>query len=34
MKRAIVEQYANGSDALNQAIAGLSREELNALPVP
>jgi uncharacterized damage-inducible protein DinB len=30
----LVEQYASGADALSNAISGLSREALNALPVP
>ncbi len=34
MNRQIVEQYAAGSRQPAQAIAGLSREQLNAFPVP
>jgi uncharacterized damage-inducible protein DinB len=34
MIKEIVEQYAAGAETINQAIAGLSREDLNALPVP
>src|ERR1700676_132326 len=34
MKYRLVEQYAAGADTINQAIASLSREDLNALPVP
>jgi uncharacterized damage-inducible protein DinB len=34
MKNQLVEQYANGADALSQAIAGLSRDDLLAYPVP
>ncbi len=34
MDRALIERYAAGAQALNQAIAGLSKAELNAHPVP
>jgi uncharacterized damage-inducible protein DinB len=34
MKNQLVEQYANGADALSQAIAGFSRDDLLAYPVP
>ncbi|HEV2969665.1 MAG TPA: DinB family protein [Pirellulales bacterium] len=34
MNDPLVERYAHGADALGNAIAGLTREELNALPVP
>jgi uncharacterized damage-inducible protein DinB len=34
MKYRLVEQYAAGADSLSEAIAGLSREELLAYPVP
>jgi uncharacterized damage-inducible protein DinB len=34
MKDELVEQYAAGANALSQAIAGLSRHELLACPVP
>jgi uncharacterized damage-inducible protein DinB len=30
----LIDQYAAGADALAQAIAGLSREQLQAFPVP
>jgi uncharacterized damage-inducible protein DinB len=34
MKADLVEQYAAGADRMAQAIAGLSRGDLAALPVP
>jgi uncharacterized damage-inducible protein DinB len=34
MTRQLIEQYAAGASQLGQAIAGLSREQLNAFPVP
>ncbi|HTM54897.1 MAG TPA: DinB family protein [Pirellulales bacterium] len=34
MTRQLVERYAAGATQLRPAIAGLSREQLNALPVP
>jgi uncharacterized damage-inducible protein DinB len=34
MKADLVEQYAAGADRMAQAIAGLSRDDLAALPVP
>jgi len=34
MKANLVEQYAAGAERLAQAIAGLSRDDLAALPVP
>ncbi len=34
MKADLVEKYAAGADRLAQAIAGLSRDDLAALPVP
>jgi uncharacterized damage-inducible protein DinB len=34
MKADLVEQYAAGADRVAQAIAGLSRDDLAALPVP
>ena len=34
MKADLVEQYAAGADRMTQAIAGLSRDDLAALPVP
>jgi hypothetical protein len=34
MNRDVIERYAAGAGSPAQAIAGLSREELNALPVP
>jgi hypothetical protein len=34
MNRDWIEQYAAGADQLGKAIAGLSREQLNAHPVP
>jgi uncharacterized damage-inducible protein DinB len=34
MKNKLVEQYAAGANSLSHAIAGLSRDELLAYPVP
>lgn len=34
MDRPLIEQYVNDAPLLRQAIAGLSRDELNAHPVP
>src|SRR5690242_1045515 len=34
MKNELVEQYGAGAERLSQAIAGLSRDELLAYPVP
>ncbi len=34
MNRDWIEQYAAGAGKLGKAIAGLSREQLNAVPVP
>jgi uncharacterized damage-inducible protein DinB len=34
MKKQLIEQYAADADRLSQAIAGLSRDELLAYPVP
>jgi uncharacterized damage-inducible protein DinB len=34
MKKDLVEQYAAGADRLTEAIVGLSRDDLAALPVP
>lgn len=34
MKQELVEQYAAGAERLGEAIAGLSRDELLAYPVP
>jgi uncharacterized damage-inducible protein DinB len=34
MKNELVEQYAAGAELLSEAIAGLSRDELLAYPVP
>ncbi len=34
MDRSLIERYAAGANALTEAIAGLTKEELNAHPVP
>ena len=34
MDMTLIEQYARGASALGKAIAGLSREDLLATPVP
>ena len=34
MDRGLIERYAEGAGKLRPAIAGLSREQLNAFPVP
>src|SRR5437763_13905939 len=34
MDRAMIDRYAAGADVLAQAIKGLTRDDLNAFPVP